>query len=130
MSQIRKSTRKKRQTQLSFSPLPSSSPAVSQYPEQVQQRAASVRYDSDAASPTKKRRVGNDSLDKFASSPVAMSMFEGQQVQSSIESPSKKPGQLPTPAPSSQLEANQAFAARGMFADKTLRMDLKITPLC
>ena len=127
MSQIRKSTRKKRQTQLSFSPLPSSSPAVSQYPEQVQQRAASVSYDSDAASPTKKRRVGNDPPNKLASSPVAKSMFGGKQV---IESPSKKPGQLPTPAPSSQLEVNQAFTGRGMFADEYLRMDLKITLLC
>ena len=118
MSQIRKSTRKKRQTQLSFSPLPSSSPAVSQYPGQVQQRAASVRYDSDAASPTKKRRVGNDGPSKLASSPVAKSMFGGKKVQSLTESPSKKPGQLPTPAPSSQLEAGQIDNGLGMLTYK------------
>ena len=117
MSQTRKSTRKKRQTQLSFTPVPSSSPALSQYPEQVQQRAASVRYDSDAASPTKKRRVGNNSLNKLASSPVVKSMFGGKKVQAVIESPSKKPGQLPTPAASSQLEAKQAHTGPGMFID-------------
>ena len=117
MSQIRKSTRKKRQTQLSFTPVPSSSPALAQYPEQVQQRAASVRYDSDAASPTKKRRVGNDSINKLASSPIVKSMFGGKKVQAVIESPSKKQGQLPTPAASSQLEGNQAHAGLGMFTD-------------
>ena len=115
MTQLRKSTRKKRQTQLSFTPLPSSSPAVSQSPEQVQQRAALVRYSSDAASPTKKRRVGKDSPNELASSPLAQSMFGGKKVQVVIESPSKKPGQLPTPAASSQLEVNQADTRQGMF---------------
>ena len=117
MTPLRKSSRKKRQTQLSFTPLPSSSPALSQYPEQVQQRAASVRYDSDAASPTKKRRVGNDSPNKFASSSLEKPMFGGKKVQVVIESPSKKPGQLPTPAASSQLEVNQADTGLGMFTD-------------
>lgn len=117
MTPLRKSTRKKRQTQLSFTPLPSSSPAMSQVPEQIQHRAASVRYDSDAASPTKKRRVGKDSPNKLASSPVAKSMFGGKKVQVVIESPSKKPGQLPTPAASSQLEVNQADTGWGMFTD-------------
>ena len=121
MTPQRKSTRKKRQTQLSFTPLPSSSPAVSQYPEQVQQRAASVRYDSDAASPTKKRRVGKDSFNKLASSPVGKSMFGGKNVQVVIESPSKKPGQLATPAASSQLEVNQADSGRGMFTHGSCR---------
>ncbi len=117
MSQLRKSTRKKRQTQLSFSPLPSSSPAVSQFPEQVQQRAASVRYDSDATSPTKKRRLGNDSTNKVASSPLVNSKLGGKKVQVVIESPSNKPGQLPTPAASSQLEVTQAERGWGMFTD-------------
>ena len=117
MSQLRKSARKKRQTQLSFTSVSSSSPALSQYPEQVQQRAASVRYDSDAASPTKKRRVGKVSSNKLASSPLEKSMFGGKKVQVVIDSPSKKPGQLPTPAASSQLEANQADTRRGMFID-------------
>ena len=117
MTPLRKSSRKKRQTQLSFTPLPSSSPALSQYPEQIQQRAASVRYDSDAASPTKKRRVGKGSPYKSASSPLEKSMFGGKKVQVVVESPSKKPGQLPTPAASSQLEVNQADTGRGMFKD-------------
>ena len=121
MTQLRKSTRKKRQTQLSFTPLPSSSPALSQVPEQIQQRAASVRYDSDAASPTKKRRVGKDSPNELASSPLAKSMFGGKKVQVVIESPSKKPGQLPTPAASSQLEVNQADTGQGMFTDRRCR---------
>ena len=114
MTPQRKSTRKKRQTQLSFTPLPSSSPALSQYPEQIQQRAASVRYDNDATSPTKKRRVGQGSPNILTSSPLEKSMFGGKKVQVVIESPSKKPGQLPTPAASSQLEVNQANTGRGM----------------
>ena len=73
-----------------------------------------MRYDSDAASPTKKRRVGNDPPNKFASSPIAKSMFGGKKV---IESPSKKQGQLPTPAASSQLEVNQPHIGLGMFTD-------------
>ena len=121
MTPLRKSTRKKRQTQLSFTPLPSSSPAVSQSPEQIQQRAAAVRYDSDAASPTKKRRVGNDSANKLASSPPAKSMFGSKKVQVVIESPSRKPGQLPTPAASSQLEVNQADTGQGMSTDGSCR---------
>ena len=120
MTPLRKSSRKKRQTQLSFSPLPSSSPALSQFPEQVQQRAASVRYDSDAASPTKKRRVGKDTPDKLASSPPGKSMFGGKKVHVVIESPSKKSGQLPTPAASSQLEVTQADTGRGMFIDENI----------
>ena len=117
MTPLRKSARKKRQTQLSFTPLPSSSPALSQYPEQIQQRAASVRYDSDAARPTKKRRVGQDSPNKLVSSPLEKSMFGGKKVRVVIESPSKKTGQLPTPAASSQLEVNQADTERGMFKE-------------
>ena len=120
MSQLRKSTRKKRQTQLSFTPLPSSSPALSQYPEQVQQRAASVRYDSDA-SPTKKRRVGKDSSNILASSPPAKSTFGGKNVQVVIESPSKNPRQLATPAASSQLEVNQEDTKRGMFTHRSCK---------
>lgn len=126
MSEPRKSTRKKRQTQLSFTPVPSSSPALSQYPEQVQQRAVSVRYDSDAASPTKKRRVGYDPSNKLASSPIAKSMFGGKKV---IESPSKKPGQLPTPAASSQLEGNQVHTELGMFTDKFVN-ECELRPRC
>lgn len=99
MSQLRRSFRKKRQTQLSFSPLPSSSPAASQYPEQIQQRAAAIRYDSDI-SPTKKRRIAIQSQHK---SPISSSGPRQQKIQIVIPSPIKTREQLPTPAPSSQV---------------------------
>lgn len=101
MSQPRRSSRKKRQTQLSFSPLPSSSPAASQYPEQIQQRAAAIRYDSDA-SPTKKRRIAIQSHHKPPSGTFGPRQ---QRIQIMIPSPSpsKTYEQLPTPAPSSQV---------------------------
>ena len=54
---LRRSNRKQ-QTQLTFSPLPSSSAAASGYSDQIQRRAAAVRYDQ-SPSPSKKRRVNN-----------------------------------------------------------------------
>lgn len=105
MSQPRKSTRKKRQTQLSFSPLPTSSPAATQYPEQIQRRAAAVRYDSDM-SPTKKRRVADHSTYKLPFSPI--SSAEKHKLQVVIPSPSKSFEQLPTPAASSQVRVENA----------------------
>ena len=114
MSQPRKSTRKKRQTQLSFSPFPSSSPAASRNPEQIQRRAASVRYDSDMASPTKRRRVWNDYGDRNASSPVRKSTLGQVNVQVGIDSPDKKCEQLLTPAASSQVERRQEDSNWGM----------------
>lgn len=110
MSQTRRSTRKKRQTQLSFTPLPSSSPAASQYPEQVQRRAASVRYDHTASSPTKKRRTGGSTpvgtpFSKASSN--GGSPFSGLTVQVMAPSPSKSSDQLPTPAASSQIEMDK-----------------------
>ena len=107
MSQPRRSTRKKRQTQLTFTPLPSSSPAASQYPEKVRQRAASVRYDDAMSSPTKKRRVGGSPPvgSRFSrASSNAGSPFGSQKVQVVIPSPSRSSDQLPTPAASSQVE--------------------------
>ncbi|KAL6721748.1 hypothetical protein ACLMJK_000853 [Lecanora helva] len=105
MSHQRRPGKKKRQTQLSFSPLPSSSPAAAQYPEQIARRAASVRYDE---SPTKKQRVMNPSSSSMfrspASSPIR-SAFKKQNVQVVIQSPKNDYSQLPTPAPSSQMVA-------------------------
>ena len=110
MSQPRKSNRKKRQTQLSFTPLPSSSPAASQYPEQNQRRAASVRYDDTVTSPTKKRRVGGSIPLRSPFSRVSSnggSPFGPQKVQIMVQSPSKSADQLPTPAASSQAEVEK-----------------------
>ena len=109
MSQPRKSIRKKRQTQLSFTPLPSSSPATSQYSEQIQRRAASVPYDGTMSTPTKKCRIGYSTP---AGSPFSQassnggSPFGSQQVRVVIPSPRKNSDQLPTPAASSQVEVN------------------------
>ena len=107
MSQSRRSARKKRQTQLTFTPLPSSSPAAKDYPDQVQQRAAVVRYDENMSSPTKKRRLfAVSSPDVPGSSPQASKgrTREGQAQVQMVESPSRKPSQLPTPVASSQVE--------------------------
>ena len=98
MSQSRRSTRIKRQTQLTFSPLPPSSPAASQYHDQIQRRAAAVRY-GDASTPTKRRRVTGVGV---TSSPLKLA-FEKQKVQVVVSSPSNESHQLPTPAPSSQV---------------------------
>lgn len=57
MYSLRRSNRKQ-QTRLTFSPLPSSSPAASDYPEKIQRRAAADGYDQ-SPSPSKKRRVYN-----------------------------------------------------------------------
>ena len=104
--------RKKRQTRLTFSPLPSSSPAASSYPNQVQERAASVRYDKDGR-PAKKRRLDGTSSSQpsaFSSSPVIHTnprvVVKSPSKGASI---SKQPSifsgaALPTPAPSSQVE--------------------------
>ena len=110
MSTQRRSNRKKRQTQLSFTPLPSSSPAASQYPEQVQRRAASVRYENTLMSPTKKRRIGG--FEPKGSPPSQASSnggspFGSQRFQVVIPSPSKSPNHLPTPAASSQVELDK-----------------------
>ena len=61
MPATRSSTRK-RQTRLAFTPLPSSSPAIADDPSHGQGRAAFVRY-SDRSSPMKKRRLKDDDGD-------------------------------------------------------------------
>ncbi|KAL9130451.1 MAG: hypothetical protein Q9217_001374 [Psora testacea] len=89
MPLTRASTRKK-QTKLSFTPVTSSSP---------QRSFASIRVD-ETSSPTKKRRVGRkSSRDILHSSP-----FSKNKLKVIIQSPSAKPAQLPTPAPSSQVD--------------------------
>ncbi len=130
MSQARRSTRKKRQTQLSFTPLPSSSPAASHYPEQIQTRAASVRYDDRMSTPTKRRRIGGSIT---VGSPFSRassnggSPFGSQKVQVMISSPRKSSDQLPTPAASSQVEADKE---PGIYSlDHTLDWPLTLTCL-
>lgn len=97
------STRK--QTRLSFSPLPSSSPAASDLPEQIQNRAAAVRYDA-FGSPTKKRRIvpprsGQGKLDFESRMPIKKH-YGGSDDASAP---------LPTPEPSSQVEVKQEEGA-------------------
>lgn len=54
-----KRDKRKRQTQLALSPLPSSSPAAKDYHEQIQGRAAAVRYDHSPV-PAKRRKTDAD----------------------------------------------------------------------
>ena len=101
--------RKKRQTRLTFTPLSPSSPAASQYPDQINERAAAVRYDNhDRAA--KKRRLNGTSSSQTRSS----SSFTYSSPKVVIKSPPKEASQskepcifsktaLPTPAASSQV---------------------------
>lgn len=51
-------SKRKRQTQLGFTPVPSSSPAAKGYPKQIQDRAAMVTFDG-TSNPAKKRKIQN-----------------------------------------------------------------------
>ncbi|KAL8815323.1 MAG: hypothetical protein Q9223_005536, partial [Gallowayella weberi] len=88
MASLRRSGRKQ-QTRLSFNPLPTSSPAAADLPEQIQSRVAAVRYNP-LGSPTKKRRLHSSSRQPELN------------FKSSVPAP-----ELPTPEPSSQLEVRQ-----------------------
>ncbi|KAK4992247.1 hypothetical protein LTR50_001227 [Elasticomyces elasticus] len=55
-SMVSQSSKRKQQTRLSFTPLPSSSPAASKYPEQIRDRAAAVTYNG-SPGPAKRRRI-------------------------------------------------------------------------
>ena len=84
-----------------FSPLPSSSPAASDYPDQVQRRAAAVRYDQ-SPSPSKKRRTTNALPQGTVLTPVESQSFQTPtKPRRGIASFSDEP-QLPTPLASSQ----------------------------
>ena len=52
---------RKRQSRLTFTPLPSSSPAAKGYNKQIQERAAAVSLDS-SPGPAKRRRTGDDDI--------------------------------------------------------------------
>ncbi|KAL9635213.1 MAG: hypothetical protein Q9164_003608, partial [Protoblastenia rupestris] len=102
MPSTRASTHKK-QTRLAFTPLPSSSP---------QRSVANIRVD-ESSSPAKKRRVGVNLPPSAQSSSISKS-----RVQAVVDSPSRKAAQLPTPAASSQVEAEREDAAEGVGLDK------------
>ena len=102
--------RKKRQTRLTFAPLSSSSPAASQYPDQIKERAAAVRYDNhDSAAKKMRLNATSSSQARSSSSP-----FTYSSPKVIIKSPPKEASQskepcifsktaLPTPAASSQV---------------------------
>ena len=103
--------RKKRQTRLTFSPLSSSSPAASQYPDQIKDRAAAIRYDNHGRAAKKMRLDGTSSSQARPSS----SSFAFSSPKVVIKSPPKEASRfkepcifsktaLPTPAASSQVE--------------------------
>ena len=103
--------RKKRQTRLTFSPLSSSSPAASHYPDQIKERAAAVRYDNHGRA-AKKIRLNGTSSDRAR---LNSSLLTSSSPKVVIESPPKEASQLkepcifsktalPTPAASSQVE--------------------------
>ena len=116
MSSLRRSNRKQ-QTHLTFSPLPSSSPATSDYPDQIQRRAAAVHYDQ-SPSPSKRRRVTNapsrQTMLTRAKSRGLNTPINSSPGKFEIESPESKErlrkevfsdqAPLPTPQASSQVE--------------------------
>ena len=53
---------------------------------------------------------------KMTSSPLAKSIFGGQNIQVVVESPSKRSAQLPTPAASSQVEVKDQLHERSMHS--------------
>ncbi|GAB7357767.1 hypothetical protein MBLNU459_g0417t1 [Dothideomycetes sp. NU459] len=63
------SSRRNKQTQLSFTPLPSSSPASAAYNQQVRDRAAAVRFDG-SPSPAKRRKIRDAPKHSSLSAPV------------------------------------------------------------
>lgn len=107
--------KEKWQTRLTFSPLPSSSPAAAGYPEEVQGRAATIGYDSPGR-PIKKRRVDNDSSNSAMLSPVSSSPAPGfikRYITGMVSSFNEVA--LPTPVASSQvgnIKEHGMFAAR------------------
>ncbi|KAL8978096.1 MAG: hypothetical protein Q9205_006241 [Flavoplaca limonia] len=105
---------RKQQTRLSFNPLPTSSPAASALPEQIQNRAAAVRYDT-MGSPTKKRRL-------------RPSPAQAKLVIDTVSSASNKAA-LPTPEPSSQIEAIiEKDGAHSLQSTTSSEDDEPITP--
>ncbi|CAL8574082.1 hypothetical protein XPA_000055 [Xanthoria parietina] len=117
----RRSSRRKQQTRLSFNPLPTSSPAASALPTQIQSRAAAVRYDT-MASPTKKRRLRS-------SSGQAKLDFNAAPVHMIHDSSASNQMGLPTPEPSSQIEAgHETVGAQSLRSVSSSEDDEPITP--
>ena len=122
----RASTRK-RQTRLTFTPLPSSSPAALKYPSQIQDGAAAVYY-SDPSTPPKRRcltdRLGGGATSSLTGTPDVESPEGRINFAVVVPSPSpsmgaKKAGRgspgfmfPPTPVASSQVELGCSI--RGM----------------
>ncbi|KAL9008252.1 MAG: hypothetical protein Q9173_006605 [Seirophora scorigena] len=100
-----RSSKRKQQTRLNFTPLPSSSPTPSDLPELIPTKAANVRYDP-MASPTKKRRLRLEDASTLPSS--RRLNFE---VTALAAKGSGQEMGLPTPEPSSQMEAKQDHEA-------------------
>ncbi|KAL8698446.1 MAG: hypothetical protein Q9201_006571 [Fulgogasparrea decipioides] len=95
-----KVSRRKQQTRLSFTPLPSSSPAALDLPGQIQNRAATVQYDA-MESPTKKRRLAP------ANPGQRIPQFDLTTSSSMSHRDRTHEMALPTPDPSSQAEPKQ-----------------------
>ncbi|KAI4265686.1 MAG: hypothetical protein L6R35_007064 [Caloplaca aegaea] len=94
-----RSSKRKQQTRLAFTPLPSSSPTPSDLPGYIQTRAANIHYDA-TASPTKKRRLGTAPT-------LSGSRHIDFDLTAAAAKGSARATALPTPEPSSQLEAKQ-----------------------
>ncbi|GAB7363964.1 hypothetical protein MBLNU230_g4525t1 [Neophaeotheca triangularis] len=101
--------KRKRQTQLGFSPVPSSSPAAQGYPKQIQDRAAMVTFDG--ASPVKKRKVQsgvNDDVPHSLRAPMPTPAGTVEQ--------NGKPAEISSDSDSEPLESTQKRG--GAFSSK------------
>ena len=116
-----RSSNRKRQTRLAFTPLPTSSPQAAKYPAQVKERAAAVRYD-EYGSPSKKRRLSAGADGATSNKPGdgnkhvnSEDPFSDSSVTAVGSSPSRKLNQISlssgqpllTPLPSSQILASR-----------------------
>lgn len=90
---LSKSSRK-RQARLTFTPLPSSSPATKGYHKQIQERAAAVSLDS-SPGPSRRRRFGGNDVPQMDGgsdsmpTPAASAQRKGNQVVESSDSDSE-----------------------------------------
>ncbi|KAL8712139.1 MAG: hypothetical protein Q9220_003573 [cf. Caloplaca sp. 1 TL-2023] len=116
---------RRRQTRLTFNPLPTSSPARSDLPEQLQTRAAAIRYDT-VLSPSKRKRVLTDS------SGQAKLNFASKDASRKSKRIAGFEALLPTPEPSSQVEArveNDSDSSSSTTTSSSLEDILPVTPI-
>lgn len=120
--QTRKQTQK-RQTRLSFTPLPSSSPSAKTYPEGIQNRLVNVRYETpfkgrkkmEEAEPKTPAQAGGEGRHDPILLDSSQDTDLGQGMPKSVQTVQHEPA-LPTPVASSQQK--EQLIDQGTFANE------------